>query len=76
MINKDMIGLHFCTNLQNGGPDLYSETYLTSYDENQATDVRVEEFTDAQDEDYLESIFSALKGDQEVRCMFVCPFCI
>jgi hypothetical protein len=80
MIDKDMMGLHFCTNLQSAGPDLYSETYLTSYDENQATGVKVEDFTDLQGDDYLESILSVIKDDQKVRCMFVCPlldtFCI
>lgn len=47
MTDKDMMGLHFCTNLQNAGPDVYSETYLMSYAENQATGVKVEEFTDS-----------------------------
>jgi hypothetical protein len=60
---------------QNAGPSLYSETCPTSsQDGNQAIDVKVEEFTDAQNEDDPEPILSAAKVDQEVSSMFVCQY--
>lgn len=59
---------------QNAGPSLCSETCLTSpHDGNEANDVKVEELTDAQNENGPEPILSAAKVDQEVSSVFVCP---
>jgi hypothetical protein len=60
---------------QNAGPSLCNETRLTSsHDGNQAIDVKVEEFTDVQNEDDPEPILSAAKVDQEVSLIFVCQY--
>jgi hypothetical protein len=63
-----------CMIAQNAGPSLCSETCLTtSQDGNKTIDVKVEELTDAQNEDGPEPVLSAAKVDQEVSSMFVCP---
>jgi hypothetical protein len=68
MIDKGMVVLQNCIDLQKVIPDSYSETCLTSpHDGSQVINIKVEDVTDIQDEeDPLQVTFPEIKAEHEV----------
>jgi len=51
--------------------DSCSETYLTSDDGNEVSDIKVENDTDVREDGSMPAVFSAVKAECEVSCMCV-----
>jgi hypothetical protein len=68
MIDKGMVVLQNCIDLQNVVPDSYSETCETyPYDGSQIMNIKVEDVTDMkEEEDPVEITFPVIKAEQEV----------
>jgi hypothetical protein len=75
MIDKGMVILQSCMDLQKVGSHSYSETCLTSFHVgNQVTYMKVEDVTDIQEEDDpLSTALPVIKTEYEVSCMSACP---
>jgi hypothetical protein len=73
--DKVMVILQISTDVLKVEPGLYSETRLaSSYDGYEATDIKVEQISDKEDdEDPVPVIYPAVKDKHKVSCMLVCP---
>jgi hypothetical protein len=72
---KIMLVLQNCINLQEAVPGSYSETCLTSHDESQVIDIKVEDAADIQEEeDPLLITSPEIKAEHEVSFMSLCIF--
>jgi hypothetical protein len=75
MIHISMVVLQKCTDILKDEPGLCSETCLTAHDGNQAIDVKFQKGSDIEEEDDPVAItFPALKAEQEVSCVSMCPW--
>jgi hypothetical protein len=64
------------TNSENVLVGPYGELYSASHDPNQATDVKTEEISDAQeDADPMQITFQEIKTEPEVSCVFLYAHC-
>jgi hypothetical protein len=76
MIDKDVIVLQNCTNLEKALPGPCGDTYPTSDDANRAMNVKAEEVSDAEeDEGPVPITFLEIKADPEVSCMSLYVHC-
>jgi hypothetical protein len=72
MIENAVVVLQNCINLLEVVPGSYSETCLTSHDDNQVIDIKVENVADMQEEeDPLLITSPVIKTEHEVSCMSV-----
>jgi hypothetical protein len=76
MIDKDVIVLQNHTNSEMEVQDPCDETNATSHEESQAINIKVEEFSDAEEEaDPMPIPFLEIKAEPEVRCMSLYVHC-
>jgi hypothetical protein len=69
MIHKDDVVLQNYMEILKVEPTSCSETCVTSFDGNEAIDVKVEEVTDLQVEDPLLVTLPVVHAEQEVSCV-------
>jgi hypothetical protein len=73
MINKGIVLLQNCMDLQKDMQGSCSETCPVSHDANQITSIKVENVSDTEEEeDPVPLKYSGIKSEHEVSCMSVC----
>jgi hypothetical protein len=72
MIDVGMVVLQYTMDLLKVERDSCSETYLTSADGIEVSDIKVENDTDIQDDYSKPTTFSTVKAECEVSCTYVC----
>jgi hypothetical protein len=76
MVDKDMVILQYQAYSELGVQDRCDGTSATSCDASQAINIKVEEFSDAEEEAGLVPIpFLKIKAEPEVRCMSLYVHC-
>jgi hypothetical protein len=74
MIDKDIMVLQICTNLEKDVQSPCGEMYPTSDESFQAKNIKAEEVSDAEEEeDIVSTTFPKIKAEAEVSFMSVCP---